>query len=675
MSHSTYPSIFEPLNLGFTTLRNRIIMGSMHTGLEEEKDFSKMAHFFGLRAKGGVGLIVTGGFSPDMFGALKPLGSKLTSQKEVRKHKMVTEAVHAEQGKICLQILHAGRYGYHPLCVAPSKKKSPISPFTPWQLPQWGIQRTINNFARCASLAKQAGYDGVEIMGSEGYLLNQFIAKRTNKRTDKWGGPYENRIRFPLEVVRAVRKRVGTDFIIIFRLSMLDLVEDGSTKEEVIQLAKALEEAGVTILNTGIGWHEARIPTIATSVPRAAFSGITAQIKEHVTIPVVTSNRINTPQVAEDVLSSGKADMVSMARPFLADPDLVNKAKDHDEKSINVCIACNQACLDHVFEQKVASCLVNPFACHETEMPVESTTTPKKLIVVGAGMAGLACAVTAAKRGHQVELWEKASEIGGQFNMAKQIPGKGEFYETLKYFSHQISKYGVKLKLNHCATTELLQQSNAEQIVLATGVHPRPLTLPGIEHPNVLSYVDVLKHHKPVGDRVALIGAGGIAFDVVEFLNHEVHNGQHLPNVREYFEHWGIDGAFEQRSGLTTAKPPTAKRQITMMQRSKGKLGSRLGKTTGWIHRSQAKSFGVKMLSEVTYEQIDDNGHLHLQVKGKPQILEVDTIILCAGQVPNRDLLPSLSGLPVTLIGGADVASELDAKRAIRQGTEFALTF
>lgn len=675
MSHPTYPSIFTPLDLGFTTLRNRIIMGSMHTGLEEEKDFSKMAHFFGLRAKGGVGLIVTGGFSPDMFGALKPLGSKLTSQTEVRKHKMVTEAVHAEQGKICLQILHAGRYGYHPLCVAPSKKKSPISPFTPWQLPQWGIKKTINNFARCAVLAKEAGYDGVEIMGSEGYLLNQFIAKRTNKRTDQWGGSYENRIRFPLEVVRAVRKRVGTDFIIIFRLSMLDLVEDGSNKEEVIQLAKALEEAGVTILNTGIGWHEARIPTIATSVPRAAFSGITAQIKENVTIPIVTSNRINTPQVAEDVLSSGKADMVSMARPFLADPDLVNKAKENDEKSINICIACNQACLDHVFEQKVASCLVNPFACHETEMPVESVTTPKKLIVVGAGMAGLACAVTAAKRGHQVELWEKASEIGGQFNMAKQVPGKGEFYETLKYFTHQISKYGVKLKLNHPATSELLQQSNADQIVLATGVHPRPLTLPGIEHPNVLTYVDVLKHHKPVGDRVALIGAGGIAFDVVEFLNHDVQEGQHLPDVKDYFESWGIDGAFENRSGLTTAKPPSAKRQITMMQRSKGKLGSRLGKTTGWIHRSQAKNFGVKMLSDVTYKQIDANGHLHIEVKGEPQVLEVDTIILCAGQVPNRDLVPSLSGLPVTLIGGADVASELDAKRAIRQGTEFALTF
>ena len=674
MSHPTYPTLLSPLDLGFTTLRNRVIMGSMHTGLEEEKDFSRMAQFFALRAKGDVGLIVTGGFSPDMFGALKPMGSKLTTKKEVRKHKLVTEAVHAEGGKICLQVLHAGRYGYHPLCVAPSKEKSPISMFTPWRLPKWGIHRTINNFARCAKLAKEAGYDGIEIMGSEGYLLNQFIAKRVNKRTDEWGGSYENRIRFPLEVVRTVRKAVGKDFIIIFRLSMLDLVEDGSTKEEVVQLAKELETAGVTLLNTGIGWHEARIPTIATSVPRGAFSGITAQIKEHVTIPVITSNRINTPSVAEDILSEGKADMVSMARPFLADPNLVQKAKDSDEASINVCIACNQACLDHVFEQKVASCLVNPFACHETEMPKETTTTPKNIIVVGAGMAGLATAVTAAQRGHTVELWEQASEIGGQFNMAKRIPGKGEFYETLKYFNHHLKKSGVTVKLNHAATTQSLKESAADHIVLATGVHPRPISLPGIEHPNVLNYVDVLRHDKPIGEKVALIGAGGIAFDVVEFLNHERTHSQHLPELDEYFTTWGIDHEFKERSGLTKAHPPQAKHQITMMQRSKGKLGARLGKTTGWIHRSQAKTFGVTMLSEVSYQKIDENGHLHITVQDRPQILEVDTIILCAGQVPNRDVLSGLEDLPVTLIGGADIASELDAKRAIRQGTEFALS-
>ncbi len=454
---------------------------------------------------------------------------------------------------------------------------------------------------------------------------------------------------------------------------MLDLVEGGSTKEEVIQLAKALEETGVTILNTGIGWHEARIPTIATSVPRAAFSGITAQIKEHISIPVITSNRINTPTIAEKVLADGKADMVSMARPFLADPFLVQKAMDSKERSINICIACNQACLDHVFEQKVASCLVNPFACHETEMPKAKATTPKTVIVVGAGMAGLACAVTAAECGHIVELWEQSHEIGGQFNMAKRIPGKGEFYETLKYYTHQLDAHGVTVKLSHPATTENLRKHSADHIILATGVHPRPIVLPGIDHPNVLNYVDVLRHNKPVGKRVALIGAGGIAFDVVEFLNHTPTESQVLPDVQEYFDNWGIDGSFTHRSGLKPAEPHKAMREITMMQRSKGKLGARLGKTTGWIHRSTAKSFGVTMLSEVTYKRIDERGHLHFTHKDAAQVLEVDTIILCAGQVPNRDLVSNLEDMPITLIGGADVASELDAKRAIRQGTTIAL--
>ena len=675
-THPKYPHLFTPLDLGFTTLKNRVIMGSMHTGLEEDpKSFHKMAAFFAERARGGVGLIVTGGFSPDVCGTLKPFGSKLSTKKEVAKHRVVTDAVHAEDGKICLQVLHAGRYGYHPWNVAPSNRKSPISPFKPWQLPQWGIRRTISNFARCAGLAQEAGYDGIEIMGSEGYLINQFIAARTNKRTDQWGGSYENRIRFPLEVVRAVRATVGSDFIIIFRLSMLDLVEGGSTLEEVVQLAKALEEAGVSIINTGIGWHEARIPTIATLVPRGAFSWVTERVKQELSIPTVTSNRINTPSVAEEVLSSGRADMVSMARPFLADPYLVQKAYDEQEDSINVCIACNQACLDHVFEQKVASCLVNPFACHETEMTVTPTSHAQKIIVVGAGMAGLSCAVTAAQRGHQVEIWERSDTIGGQFNMAKKIPGKGEFFETLQYFEHQLQEHGVVCRLNQTATAETLKMSNPDHIILATGVHPRQVTIPGIDHPNVLSYVDVLQNECDVGERVALIGAGGIAFDVAEFLNHPKQGaGQHLPNLQEYLDTWGIDQSFSQRSGLKEANPEPPLRKITMMQRSKGKLGARLGKTTGWIHRSQAKTQGVQMLSNVQYQKIDEQGHLHIQIGEQTQVLEVDNIVVCAGQVSNRDLVAGLEGVTFTLIGGADVASELDAKRAIRQGTEVALS-
>ena len=671
-----YPHLLEPLDLGFTTLKNRVLMGSMHTGLEEDKQgFSRMASFFAERAKGEVGLIVTGGFAPDVAGWLKPMGSKLTTAKEVRQHRIVTDAVHNEDGKICLQILHAGRYGYHPLCVGPSKRKSPISMFTPWKLPKWGVRKTIRNFARCAKLSKDAGYDGIEIMGSEGYLINQFIATRTNKRTDEWGGSYENRIRFPLEVVRAIREVVGTEFIIIFRLSMLDLVEEGSTLEEVIHLAKKLEEAGVNIINTGIGWHEARIPTIATMVPRGAFSWVTEKVKREISIPTITSNRINTPDVAEEILAAGRADMVSLARPFLADANLVKKAKEGKSDTINVCIACNQACLDHVFKQKVASCLVNPFACHETELVLNKTAAPKKVVVVGAGMAGLAYAVTAAKRGHSVELWEKANEIGGQFNMAKKIPGKGEFYESLRYFGQQIESHGVILKLNTTATSDMLKMAQADQIILATGVHPREVSIPGIEHPNVVNYVDVLRHGVDVGNRVALIGAGGIAFDVAEFLNHPKQgSGQHLPDLQHYLDSWGIDKDFSKRSGLKEAKPEPAIRQITMMQRSTGKLGSGLGKTTGWIHRSKAKTQGITMLSEVQYQKIDENGHLLITIKGTPKKLVVDTIVVCAGQVPNRDLSEALEGMPVTLIGGADVASELDAKRAIRQGTELALS-
>ena len=666
--HPKYPNLLAPLKVGNTTLKNRVIMGSMHTNLEELPDgFPKLAAYYEERAKGGVGMIVTGGFSPNIAGWLKPLGCTLTSRKQVADHKIVTDAVHKHDGKICLQILHAGRYGYHPFCVAPSSIKSPISKFKPWKMPKWMIRRTIRQFINCATLAKEAGYDGVEIMGSEGYLINQFIATHTNKRTDEWGGSYENRIRFALEIVSQTRKAVGPDFIIMFRLSMIDLIPNGSTWEEVVILAKKLEEAGVSIINTGIGWHEARVPTIATSVPRGAYSWVTAKLKSEVSVPLVTSNRINTPQIAEDILSAGSADMVSMARPFLADAEIVNKAKEGREDEINTCIACNQACLDHAFQNKRASCLVNPRACHETELVITPTRQPQKIAVVGAGPAGLSFACTAAERGHNVTLFEASAEIGGQFNMAKQIPGKEEFHETIRWFTTRLKKSTVDLKLNTCVDENDLKAGGFDHIILATGVLPRDIKLPGIDHPKVLDYIDVLRHKKEVGEQVAIIGAGGIGFDVAEYLSHTEETS--LPN---YLKEWGIDQQMERRGGLLPQEESSpSPRNIAMFQRSQGKMGAKLGKTTGWIHRASLKKKKVSMITGVQYQKIDDEG-LHYTIDDTPHVFPADNVIICAGQVPFRDLQSKLGTQSVHLIGGADVAAELDAKRAIDQGTRLA---
>ncbi|MEM9918616.1 MAG: NADPH-dependent 2,4-dienoyl-CoA reductase [Bacteroidota bacterium] len=669
---SNYPHLLEPLDLGFTKLRNRVLMGSMHTGLEESKNgFEKMAAYFGERAKGEVGLIVTGGIAPNRAGWVGPFSSKLSTKSEARHHQKITKAVHAENGKICLQILHSGRYGYHPLAVAPSAIKSPISPFKPWKLNKRGIERTINAFVRCAALAQEAGYDGVEVMGSEGYLINQFIVSKTNKRKDQWGGSYENRIRFPIEIVRRIREKVGPNFIVIYRLSMLDLVDDGSSWEEVEQLALEIEAAGATIINTGIGWHEARIPTIATMVPRGGFSWVTKRLMGKVKIPLITTNRINTPEIAEKILSEGHANMVSMARPLLADPFFVQKARQKRADEINTCIACNQACLDHIFSRKTASCLVNPRACNETELIVEPTPLTKKIAVVGAGPAGLGFSVTAAERGHEVHLFDAASEIGGQFNMAKKIPGKEEFQETIRYFKKQLKLNNIQLHLGRKINAADLLGKGFEEVILATGVDPRELKMEGIDHPKVMSYIDVLRHKKPVGDRVAIIGAGGIGFDVAEYLSHKGESTS--LNVAAFMEEWGVDQSFKERGALKIAAPPPNPREIYLMQRSGGKLGARLAKTTGWIHRLSLKNRKVKMLSEVSYHKIDDAG-LHIQHKGESKILEVDNIIICAGQLPKRDLYAPLKaeGLSVHLIGGADEARELDAKRAIDQGTRLA---
>lgn len=665
MRHEKYPHLFEPLDLGFTTLKNRVIMGSMHTGLEEG-DPKKLAAYFKERAEGEVGLIVTGGISPNRAGVVKPFAAILNKKSQIDRHKVVTDTVHAAGGKICMQILHAGRYAYVPYCVSASATKAPISMFKAWKLPSFMINWTINDYANSAHLAQQAGYDGIEIMGSEGYLINQFIAARTNKRTDKWGGSYENRMRFPLEIVRRTREKVGKNFIIIFRLSMLDLVEGGSTWEEIVQLAKGLEEAGVTIINTGIGWHEARVPTISTRVPRAAFAWVTEKMKKEVSIPLVATNRINMPQVAEDILASGQADMVSMARPFLADPEIVLKAKEGREAEINTCIACNQACLDHVFEQKKISCLVNPRAGHETELNYLPTKAPKKIAVVGAGPAGLAAATIAAGRGHQVTLFDASSEIGGQFNMAKQIPGKEEFYETLRYFNEQIRLTGVDLQLNKKVVAEDLI-GNYDEVILATGISPRVINLQGEDHEKALTYIEVLKEKKPVGKRVAIIGAGGIGFDVAEYLSHEgVASSVDVP---AYMEEWGVDMTIDNRAGLLEAPLiHPSPREIYLLQRKKTKVGGGLGKTTGFGHRASLKKKKVKMLNGVQYQKIDDQG-LHLTIDDQPTILEVDHVIICAGQIPYRPLQEPLeaAGMNVHLIGGADVASELDAKRAINQ--------
>ena len=669
-----YKHIFEPLDLGFTTLKNRILMGSMHTGLEEQKNgYEKMAVYFSERAKGGVGLIVTGGIAPNIQGWTAPFSARLSSKKQIRNHQKVTKAVHEEGGKICMQILHSGRYGYHPFNVGASTIKSPITPFTPFKLKSSGIKRTIRDFVNCAKLAKDSNYDGVEIMGSEGYLINQFIVKRTNTRTDNFGGSYENRMRLPIELVKQTRAAVGKDFIIIYRLSMLDLVENGSSWEEVVQLGKEIEKAGATIINTGIGWHESRIPTIATSVPRAAFTWVTKKMKEEISIPLITSNRINMPETAEKVLAEGDADMISMARPFLADPEWVNKAKAEKSDEINTCIACNQACLDHAFQKKVASCLVNPRACHETELNYNPTQNKKKIAVIGSGPAGLAAATISAERGHFVTLFDAASEIGGQFNMAKQIPGKEEFYETIRYFQKQIDLHKVEVKLNTKVSVEDLEKSDFDEIILATGIKPRELKIEGFDHPKVLSYIEVLKEKKPVGKRVAVIGAGGIGFDVSEYLSHEGEST--ALNIDAWLKEWGIDKSMESRSGIEGVKPDfhPSPREIFMFKRSKGKFGGNLGKTTGWIHRSTLKKKKVQFIGEVSYTKIDDQG-LHYIQNEKEIILDVDNVVICAGQTPFKELYQPLLdlGKKVHVIGGADFASELDAKRAINQGARLA---
>jgi 2,4-dienoyl-CoA reductase (NADPH2) len=667
-----YPHLFAALDLGFTTLPNRVLMGSMHTGLEDRSsNFDKLATYFAERARGGVGLMVTGGIAPNIEGWLKPFDGRLSMPWHVARHRKITSATHAEGGKICMQILHGGRYSYHPLSVGASTIKSPITPFKPRALSTRGVERTINDFVGCARLAQDAGYDGVEIMGSEGYLINQFVAARTNTRDDAWGGSAEKRMRFPVEIVRRTRAAVGEKFIIIYRLSMLDLVDNAQSWDEVVQLAKAIEAAGATIINTGIGWHEARVPTIVTSVPRAAFVGVTRKLKAEVGLPLITTNRINMPAVAERILADGDADMVSMARPLLADPEWVNKARNQRADRINTCIACNQACLDHVFENKHATCLVNPRACKETELVITPAATRKRFAVIGAGPAGLAAAATLGERGHAVTLFDQAAVIGGQFNMAKRIPGKEEFDETLRYFSHRLSDTGVELKLDTRADVASLKDAGYDAVIVATGVTPRALNIPGIDDPRVLSYLDVLRENKPVGPRVAIIGAGGIGFDVAEFLVEDAPSP--TTDVERWSREWGVDLDMQHRGGLVDAKPEPPARQVFLLQRSEGRLGARLNKTSGWVHRATLKAKKVRMLGGVSYERFDDAG-LHVSIDGKSQLLEVDNLVVCAGQEPNRSLADELiaAGIPTHVIGGADVAAELDAKRAIAQGTSLA---
>jgi 2,4-dienoyl-CoA reductase (NADPH2) len=667
----SYPNLLAPLEVGHLTLPNRVIMGSMHTGLEDRaKDLPKLAAYFAERARGGVGLIVTGGYAPNRTGWLTPFGSKLTSRPQALKHRIVTDAVHAEGGRIALQILHAGRYAYHPFSVSASALKAPINPFRPRALSDRGVRRQIAAYAECAALAREGGYDGVEIMGSEGYFINQFLAERTNRRTDRWGGSAENRRRLAVEIVRRTRERVGPDFLIIYRLSMADLVEGGQDWDEVVALGKEIEAAGASIINTGIGWHEARVPTIVTSVPRAAFTSITAAFRPHVSIPVVTSNRINLPQVAEEVLVRGDADLVSMARPFLADPDWVLKATTDRADEINVCIACNQACLDHVFAKRKASCMVNPRAARETELVLLPTRRTKRIGVVGAGPAGLAAAVTAAERGHSVELFEAEDEIGGQFGIARQIPGKEEFAETIRYYRHRLDLTGVKLHLGHRATAADL--TGFDELILATGVVPRIPAIPGIDHPKVLSYVDVVRHGLPVGNRVAVIGAGGIGVDVTEFLTTDASP---TLDLEAWKAEWGVGDPVVARGALVRPDPEPSPRQIYLLQRKAGKIGAGLGKTTGWVHRAALKNKQVEQLRGVNYERIDDAG-LHLTFgpkRERPRVLDVDNVIICAGQESLRDLITP-DNIPAHVIGGADIAAELDAKRAIDQGTRLSLS-
>ncbi|HEI8293123.1 TPA: NADPH-dependent 2,4-dienoyl-CoA reductase [Citrobacter koseri] len=669
----SYPSLFAPLDLGFTRLKNRVLMGSMHTGLEEYPDGAeRLAAFYAERARHGVALIVTGGIAPALSGVGMEGGATLNDASQLPHHRVITDAVHEEGGKIALQILHTGRYSYQPHLVAPSAIQAPINRFTPHELTHDEILQLIDDFARCAQLAREAGYDGVEVMGSEGYLINEFLTVRTNQRDDEWGGDYARRMRFAVEVVRAVRQRVGSDFIIIYRLSMLDLVENGGTFDETVQLAQAIEAAGATLINTGIGWHEARIPTIATPVPRGAFSWVTRKLKGHVTVPLVTTNRINDPQVADDILARGDADMVSMARPFLADAELLSKAQSGRADEINTCIGCNQACLDQIFVGKVTSCLVNPRACHETKMPIVPAEHKKSLAVVGAGPAGLAFAINAAARGHDVTLFDALAEIGGQFNIAKQIPGKEEFYETLRYYRRMIEVTGVTLKLNRFVTADDLQPF--DEAILACGIEPRKPSIEGIDHPKVLTYLEVLRDKTPVGKRVAIIGCGGIGFDTAMYLSQP--GDPSSQSIAEFCVEWGIDTSLQQPGGLRPEGPHLSRspRQIVMLQRKASKPGQGLGKTTGWIHRATLLSRGVKMIPAVSYQKIDDDGLLVL-INGEPQLLNVDHVVICAGQEPRRELAAPLraSGKTVHLIGGCDVAMELDARRAIAQGTKLAL--
>ncbi len=686
--HPLYPHLLAPLDLGHTTLKNRVLMGSMHTGLEDgRRHFARMAAFYAERARGGVGLIVTGGFAPNIEGWAKPFAGTLSTSGAARRHRSVTDAVHAEGGKIALQILHTGRYGYHPLCVAPSRIQSPISPFTPRELSERGIERQILAFVRCARLAREAGYDGVEVMGSEGYFINQFLVTHTNHRRDRWGGDYANRMRLAVEVVRRVREAVGPDFILIYRISLIDLIPDGSSWPEVLELARAVTAAGASILNTGIGWHEARVPTIATSVPRAAFAWVTKKLRtalraEGNFIPVVTSNRLNMPEVAEAVLADGNADMVSLARPFLADADFVNKAQAGRRDEINTCISCNQACLDHAFQNRIASCLVNPRACHETELVITLVKARQKVAVVGAGPAGLAAACTLAERGFEVHLFDSAARIGGQFNLAKTIPGKEEFEETLRYFGNRLAATGVVLHLGRRATAEQLATGGFAHVLLATGVKPRDPRIPGQDHPAVLSYIDVLLHKKPVGKRVGIVGAGGIGFDVAEYLAHgaDLGHASITTDLLAWLREWGVADPELHRGGVVPARPEPAARDVTLMQRKPGKHGAGLGKTTGWIHRASLKMKQVQMLAGVNYERIASNGTgvgLFVTFGTKRQdgtVLEFDTLVLCAGQEPLRELQAPLTaaGVKVHLIGGAHEAGELDAKRAIDQGTRLA---
>lgn len=668
----TYPRLNAPLDLGFTTLRNRVLMGSMHVGLEEAPNgFARMAAFYAERARGEVGLIVTGGIAPNERGRPAKGGAMLVNEDEADQHRVVTQAVHAEGGRIAMQILHFGRYAYHGELVAPSALQAPINPFVPHALTADEVEQTIDDFVRCAALAQYAGYDGVEIMGSEGYLINEFIAARTNHRDDEWGGSCARRMRFPVEIVRRTRERVGPDFIIVYRLSMLDLVEGGSTLEEVIELARAIEAAGATILNTGIGWHEARIPTIATKVPRAAYAWVTKRVMGQVGIPLVASNRINTPDVAERLLAEGYADMVSMARPLLADADFVRKARQGRADEINTCIGCNQACLDHTFGRQITSCLVNPRACHETELVIEPARAPRRIAVVGAGPAGLSFSVTAAQRGHAVTLFDAGSEIGGQLNIAKKVPGKEEFHETLRYFRRQLELRNVTVKLGTRVSAGELVRAGFDEVILATGIQPRVPAIDGVQHPKVLNYLDVLRDDKPVGARVAVIGAGGIGFDVSEYLTHAGESGAVAP--AKFYEEWGIDTDYAQAGGLRHARVEAPARRVHLLQRKAAKVGDQLGKTTGWIHRTSLKARRVAMHSGASYERIDDAG-LHLTLDGEARVLDVDHVVVCAGQEPLRELHDALraAGCSVHLIGGADVAAELDAKRAILQGTRLA---